>query len=233
MLTGTRAYELIESYPLTSKTIRRSFLRYGAFWVVFGVTSSPLPVGSDLIPSLKCTCELKLLQKSFTCILCQQLRHFSGYECRAGSIYTTSNCHYGGRQNRTAYVTFCPEQELSLQNVEPISPVLGLKWIEDRRSSVNFEELLTILCDVEASINSRPLTYYVSDDSDELIPLTPSLCLQDIKQVGVPSLDSVDTNNRNVRVNHCNTLRSELRSRFRKEYFKPTCAEGQSHMPRT
>ncbi|GIX88935.1 endonuclease [Caerostris extrusa] len=37
------------------------------------------------------------------------------------------------RQNGTAYVDFGPEQELSLQNVEPISPVLGLQWdhIED------------------------------------------------------------------------------------------------------
>lgn len=86
------------------------------------------------------------------------------------------------------------------------------------RSSVNFEELLTILCDVEATINSRPLTY-VSDDSDELIPLTPSLFLQDIKQVGVPDLDSVDSYKLNVRVNYCNTLRRELRNRFRKEYL--------------
>ncbi|GIY62193.1 hypothetical protein CEXT_576371 [Caerostris extrusa] len=28
------------------------------------------------------------------------------YECRSGNIYTTSNCHYGGRQNGTAYADF-------------------------------------------------------------------------------------------------------------------------------
>ncbi|GIY95299.1 integrase catalytic domain-containing protein [Caerostris extrusa] len=71
------------------------------------------------------------------------------------------------------------------------------------------QTLRRFICPARPSIN---------DDSDELIPLTPSLFLQDIKQVGVPDLDSVDTNKLNVRVNHCNTLRSELRSRFRKEY---------------
>ncbi|GIX75944.1 endonuclease [Caerostris extrusa] len=71
---------------------------------------------------------------------------------------------------------------------------------------------------IQLPLDRRPLAY-ISDDSDELIPLTPSLFLQDIKQVGVPDLDSVDTNKLNVRVNHCNTLRSELRSRFHKEYL--------------
>ncbi|XP_035208627.1 uncharacterized protein LOC118183265 [Stegodyphus dumicola] len=86
------------------------------------------------------------------------------------------------------------------------------------RSSVNFEELLTVLCDVESTLNNRPLTY-IYDDSEELVPLTPSLFLQDIKQVGVPDLDYIDSQKLNVRVNYCNTLRQELRSRFRKEYL--------------
>ncbi|GIY34110.1 integrase catalytic domain-containing protein [Caerostris extrusa] len=67
---------------------------------------------------------------------------------------------------------------------------------------------------------------------DELIPLTPPLFLQDIKQVGVPDLDSVDSNKLNVPVHYCNTLRRELRSRYRKEYLgqlvqkaKATCQE--------
>ena len=37
------------------------------------------------------------------------------------------------------------------------------------RSSVNYEELCTILCDVEAVLNDRPLTY-VSDDISDLTP---------------------------------------------------------------
>ncbi|XP_035214245.1 uncharacterized protein LOC118188021 [Stegodyphus dumicola] len=50
-----------------------------------------------------------------------------------------------------------------------------------RQAAVNYEELLTVICDVEAVINCRPLTY-VSNDSEDLLPLTtPSMFLQDIK----------------------------------------------------
>ncbi|GBM15948.1 hypothetical protein AVEN_270616-1 [Araneus ventricosus] len=54
------------------------------------------------------------------------------------------------------------------------------------RKSVNYEELETILCDCEATINFRPLTY-VEDNSEGLKPLTPTCFLQSI-----PSSDTTD-----------------------------------------
>ena len=39
------------------------------------------------------------------------------------------------------------------------------------RGYTTFEELQTILCEVEVAINSRPLAYVSDDDLDE--PLTP------------------------------------------------------------
>ncbi|GBN74216.1 hypothetical protein AVEN_91125-1, partial [Araneus ventricosus] len=81
-----------------------------------------------------------------------------------------------------------------------------------------YEELLTVSCDLETTINSRPLTY-LSDEMEELMPLTPSLFLQDLKQTGVPDLDLVDSSKLNIRVKHCDSIRKELRSRFRKEYL--------------
>lgn len=40
-------------------------------------------------------------------------------------------------------------------------------------ASLNFEELTTILTEVEAVLNSRPLSY-VYNDADEPQPLTPA-----------------------------------------------------------
>ena len=44
------------------------------------------------------------------------------------------------------------------------------------RSFVTYDELHTVLCEIEASLNERPLTY-VSSDCEDLAPLTPSQLL--------------------------------------------------------
>ncbi|XP_055935667.1 uncharacterized protein LOC129965631 [Argiope bruennichi] len=59
------------------------------------------------------------------------------------------------------------------------------------RSSLTYEQMTTVLCDSEAIINSRPMTY-VTDNDAELVPLTPSMFLQDIKVSGVPDCDKAD-----------------------------------------
>ena len=50
---------------------------------------------------------------------------------------------------------------------------------------------MTVLCDCEAVINSRPLTY-MSEDAEDLTPLTPAMFLQSIQQSGVIDLDAVE-----------------------------------------
>ncbi|XP_035220347.1 uncharacterized protein LOC118193377 [Stegodyphus dumicola] len=84
------------------------------------------------------------------------------------------------------------------------------------QAAVNYEELLTVICDVEAVINCRPLTY-VSNDSEDLLPLTPSMFLQDIKVSGTADLDTLDRNKLLARQRFCQELREQFRSRFCKE----------------
>nr|XP_042910810.1 uncharacterized protein LOC122271981 [Parasteatoda tepidariorum] len=60
------------------------------------------------------------------------------------------------------------------------------------KACLMYEEMSTILCDVEAVINGRPLTY-ISEDSKDLLPLTSSMFIQDIRDFGVPDLDHIDT----------------------------------------
>lgn len=61
------------------------------------------------------------------------------------------------------------------------------------KSSLNFEELLTVMCDIESVINSRPLTY-VLEDSNRLVPLDTSMVLQELKGNCTPDLDTLDAN---------------------------------------
>ncbi|GFW54800.1 integrase catalytic domain-containing protein [Trichonephila clavipes] len=86
------------------------------------------------------------------------------------------------------------------------------------KTSLNHEEMYTVLCDCESLINSRPLTY-VTDDVEDLEHLTPAMFLQDIREVGVPELDQIDENILNKRLVYRNRIQNDLRKRFRVEYF--------------
>ncbi|XP_055927956.1 uncharacterized protein LOC129959159 [Argiope bruennichi] len=81
-----------------------------------------------------------------------------------------------------------------------------------------YEELVAILCDCEAVINSRPLTY-LSEDPNDLIPLTPSMFIQDIPTVGVPELDKLDITDVKRRLKYRLNHRQHIRNKFRCEYL--------------
>lgn len=86
------------------------------------------------------------------------------------------------------------------------------------RASLTYQEMLTILCDCESVINSRPLTYLYDGVSD-LSALTPNHFLREIREFGVPDLDQIDKVNLNKRLRYLQNLRQNLRNRFRKEYL--------------
>ncbi|GFW11215.1 integrase catalytic domain-containing protein [Trichonephila clavipes] len=80
------------------------------------------------------------------------------------------------------------------------------------------EELQTVLCDCESVINSRPLTY-LSENSDDLVPLSPAMFLVENRNLDVPDIDYRDTVNLRKRVRYRQKLLNDLRHRFRKEYL--------------
>ncbi|KAJ8964448.1 hypothetical protein NQ317_005384 [Molorchus minor] len=88
--------------------------------------------------------------------------------------------------------------------------------------------LSTILCECEALMNSRPLTY-VSENTNDLVPLTPSMFLHDLKEVGVPDIDNIDGNCLNRHVRYRIHLKEELTRRFRSEYLSQLIIRSKNH----
>ncbi|CAL8069059.1 unnamed protein product [Orchesella dallaii] len=86
------------------------------------------------------------------------------------------------------------------------------------KAVLNKEELVTVLCDVEATVNRRPLAY-VSEDPEDLKPLTPHMFLYGIPNSHVPEADVHDGASLSKRLKLLQILREDLRSRFRKEYL--------------
>ncbi|GBM95034.1 hypothetical protein AVEN_212351-1 [Araneus ventricosus] len=86
------------------------------------------------------------------------------------------------------------------------------------RAALDYEELVTVLCDCERVINSRPLTY-VSEDVDDVSPLTPEMFLREIPESGVADIDPVDKEKLSKRAKYLQKIREQLRARFRIEYL--------------
>ncbi|UYV83956.1 hypothetical protein LAZ67_X000696 [Cordylochernes scorpioides] len=86
------------------------------------------------------------------------------------------------------------------------------------QTSLGYEELSTVMCDVESLMNTRPLTY-LTEESEDLAPLTPSLFLHEVREVGVPDLDLFDNQTLSRKYQYIKRVREDLRERFRIEYF--------------
>lgn len=61
------------------------------------------------------------------------------------------------------------------------------------QASVNYEEFFTIICDIKAVINCRPLTC-VSKNTEDFLPLTLSMFLRDFRTPGVVEIDIIGKN---------------------------------------
>ncbi|GFS91945.1 DUF5641 domain-containing protein [Trichonephila clavipes] len=83
---------------------------------------------------------------------------------------------------------------------------------------VNYEELLTILCDCESIIYARPLTY-IHEDPNELLPLSPAMFIHGNNNCETPDLDQVDRSALVKRTKYLQKLREDLIQRFRNEYL--------------
>ncbi|GFX04795.1 integrase catalytic domain-containing protein [Trichonephila clavipes] len=86
------------------------------------------------------------------------------------------------------------------------------------RSVLKYDELYTVLCDCESIINCRPLTY-VSENPEELIPLTPSMFLISNKNSNIEDIEELNSNSLNKRIKYRSKLLKDLRQRFRNEYL--------------
>ncbi|GFX28542.1 integrase catalytic domain-containing protein [Trichonephila clavipes] len=86
------------------------------------------------------------------------------------------------------------------------------------RSVLKYDELYTVLCDCESIINCRPLTY-VSENPEELIPLTPSMFLISNKNSNIEDIEELNSNSLNKRIKYRSKLLKDLRQRFTNEYL--------------
>ncbi|XP_011060729.1 PREDICTED: uncharacterized protein LOC105149775 [Acromyrmex echinatior] len=87
-----------------------------------------------------------------------------------------------------------------------------------KRISLSYEEMNTVLCDCEATMNLRPLTY-LTEENTEITALTPAMFISDIRENGVPDLDQIYKSHFAKRIRYRQRLKEEFRKRFRIQYL--------------
>ncbi|UYV64985.1 hypothetical protein LAZ67_3002655 [Cordylochernes scorpioides] len=151
------------------------------------------------------------------------LSRFIGRRGRPSTIYSDNGTNLVGTRNLFARLKWdkivkeTQEQRISWKLYPPTAAWWGGFWERMIRMiknllkkilghrKLNYEQLETCLIEVESTINKRPLTY-ITENSDDLIPLTPAMFLQD-RTTHFPEIEKITAD----------TFRRK--QRFRKEYL--------------
>lgn len=87
------------------------------------------------------------------------------------------------------------------------------------RALLKKEELNTLLIEIEAIVNARPLTL-VSENPDEYLPLTPAMFIMDNNDTqAVETLELLDEKHLTRRARYLGEIRQGLKERFKREYL--------------
>ncbi|UYV63133.1 hypothetical protein LAZ67_2003249 [Cordylochernes scorpioides] len=166
----------------------------------------------------------------------QAFRRFIARRGRPLIVYSDNGTNFKGMANALKKIDFsrlkCDPtlKNITWKFIPPSAPWWGGWW--ERligmmkqllfrilgQTSLGYEELSTVMCDVESLMNSRPLTY-LTEESEDLVPLTPSLFLHEVREVGIPHLDLIDNQTLSRKYQYIKRVREDLRERFRIEYF--------------
>lgn len=179
---------------------------------------------------------LELVTSQSTECFIQALRRFVARRNRPATMYSDPGSNFKGTDNALSKLDWSKIRDVAFPDkIEwiinpPKAPWWGGWWerligmVKDLlkkvlgKVCVDYEEMTTILCDCEAVINKRPLTY-VSGDTMDLEVLTPDMFLKDTRKTGVVDLDHIDSSFLNQKRSERQRIMNELRQRFRVEYL--------------
>jgi hypothetical protein len=163
-------------------------------------------------------------------------RRFVARRGRPRVIYSDNGTNFRGAYNELSSIDwnevsrYAEIQRITWKFIPPTAAWWGGFWerlvrtVKEllRRSLgkaiFTYEELVTILCECEKVVNSRPLTY-ISEDMQDLTPITPAMFLFDRSTAEVKDLDMRDANHYRKRLRFRAKVIDELRKRFRSEYL--------------
>ncbi|GFW62653.1 integrase catalytic domain-containing protein [Trichonephila clavipes] len=178
-------------------------------WVVLFTCAVFRAVHFELITSLS------------TAAFLQSLRRFISRRGRPTIIYSDNGTNFV--RSNSALNSIDWDVVMSKANIQKI------KWKFNPPSAAwwggFWERMIQMLKQILRKIS---LTY-ISEDVNDLSPLTPAMFLQEIETSDVTDIDCLDHQEINKRITHVQTIREQLRKRFRIEYLSQLREQTQHH----
>ncbi|XP_053685891.1 uncharacterized protein LOC128735430 [Sabethes cyaneus] len=161
---------------------------------------------------------LELVTDLSTARFIQALRRFTSRRGNCATLWSDNGTNFVGAKNQMRELLKilntkehhqkvakeCADDGMQWKFIPPGAPHFGGLWEAAVRSAkkhllkvladtpVSYEDMTTLLTQVECCLNSRPLTQ-LSDDPDDLRPLTPGHFLVGSALQSIPSADYTDT----------------------------------------
>ncbi|XP_076237360.1 uncharacterized protein LOC143181054 [Calliopsis andreniformis] len=217
-------------FPIREKSRCRVIIKaYLCVFVCFVTKAVHLELASDLST-----------QAFFNC-----LRRFIARRGKCNTIYSDNGTNFVGARNelndlgillltekhRTQISDFCTVIGIQWHFIPPHVPHFGGLWESAVKSAkyhlkrvvgqtnLTFEELYTMITQVESCMNSRPLCP-LTDDPSDLTPLTPSHFLIGGVLTSLPEPDLRDVKpSRLIRYQHLQYMLQHFWTRWQKEYL--------------
>ena len=224
---------LIKSGPVRKPVLRKSYV---AVFVCFATKAVHLELVSDLTTSA----------------FIATLRRFIGRRGIPNTIWSDHGTNFVGaereikellrNQGSVAIGEFCSSQNINWRFAPEHAPHFGGLWEAAVKSfkthvkrilgevKLNFEEFSTILIQVEACLNSRPLTP-LPESTDAIEVLTPGHFLIGRPLTALPDESDIEEISPLKRWRLCQTLTNHLWRRWSREYIETMWKISKWHTP--
>ncbi|KMQ84824.1 integrase core domain protein [Lasius niger] len=178
----------------------------------------------------------------------EAFRRFIARRGRPSVIYSDNATNFVGASNLLRRINwnkisqYCSINEIEWHFNPPSAAWWGGWWerlvrfLKDllkrtlKRTSLNYEEISTVLCDCEATMKSRPLTY-LAEERGETMPILAAMFISDIRENKIPDLDQIDKSHFAKRLCYRHRLKEELRKRFRIQYLGQLARRSKQKKP--
>ncbi|UYV79914.1 hypothetical protein LAZ67_18001034 [Cordylochernes scorpioides] len=218
------------------------------FWIIRGRKTikkiiSPLHLkegGKVWVAAFTCAVyraiHLELVKSLETGVFMMALHRFICRRGRPEKIYSDNGTNFAKLNRIFKRLDWTRiERETSIKRIQwifipPSAPWWGGFWERMVRTikemlikmlghrKLKYVQLQTALCEIESIINNRPLTY-VSEDDNDLKPLTPNELLQNGPESSFPEFENLKPEMLHSRYRELGQLKRELKQRFLKEYL--------------